>query len=302
MGGQTDAGCDMARPLDCIHTQLVHHQRTTRTTRTTETTCTTRTTRTTETTDHFVPHYSGRCTSAVDHHCPAKHTLADDDSKKWLDGEHPADKAKIAALLLLIGRMKADVGLYIHGYNTCAVECAHGERTALTSKRIEYWSNWEGKCRLVQLLHNHRTRATGESLLQSLGWQVMDGVSTQLGKIDRDKAKHHLIKTSPAYNSRQKALEFEKKARAAEDPQLIARAAAQKQKKREKQRHYYSVKKQLLYEAEGRKTEGGDTDAAAIQVVVRKRGRPRKTVQPADDGNKENVDPGAETTNGRRVK
>ena len=112
--------------------------------------------------DHFVPHYSGRCTSAVDHHCPAKHTLADDDSKKWLDGEHPADKAKIAALLLLIGRMKADVGLYIHGYNTCAVECAHGERTALTSKRIEYWTNWEGKCRLVQLLHNHRTRATGE--------------------------------------------------------------------------------------------------------------------------------------------
>ena len=34
--------------------------------------------------------------------------------------------------------------------------------------------------------------------------------------------------------------------------------------------------------------------------LVRKRGRPRKTVQPADDGNKENVDPGAETTNGKK--
>ena len=116
--------------------------------------------------------------SGGERQCPAKHTPTVDASRKWLDGEHLADKAKIDALLQLIGRMKDDVSLYIHGYNTCAVECAHGERTVLTSKRIEYWTNWEGKCRLVQLLHNHRTRATGESLLQSLGWQVMDGVST----------------------------------------------------------------------------------------------------------------------------
>ena len=251
--------------------------------------------------DHFVPHYSGRCVSAVDHQCPAKHTPTVDASKKWLDGEHPADQVKVAALLLLIGRMKADVTLYIHGYNTCAVECAHGERTVLTSKRIEYWTNWEGKCRLVQLLHNHRTRATGESLLQSLGWQVMDGVSTQLGKIDRDKAKHHQTKTSPSYNGRKKAIRVEKKTRIATDPELIARAAAQKQKTRERQRHYYSAKKQLLYEAEGRKTVGGDTDSAAVQVAaVTKRGRPRKTVQPADDGDKENVDPSAETLTGNK--
>jgi len=251
--------------------------------------------------DHFVPHYSGRCVSAVDHQCPARHTPTVDASKKWLDGEHPADKVKVAALLQLIGRMKADVTLYIHGYNTCAVECAHGERTVLTSKRIEYWTNWEGKCRLLQLLHNHRTRATGESLLQSLGWQVMNGVSTQLGKIDRDKAKHHQTKTSPAYNGRQKAIRVEKKTRAAADPELIARAVAQKQKTREKQRHWYNAKKQLLYEAEGRKTGGGDTDAVAVQVAaVTKRGRPRKTVQPADDGDKENVDPSAETLTGNK--
>ena len=251
--------------------------------------------------DHFVPHYSGRCVSAVEQHCPARHTPTVDASKKWLDGEHAVDKVKIAALQQPISRMKADVGLYIHGYNTCAVECAHGERTVLTSKRIEYWTNWEGKCRLVQLLHNHRTRATGESLLQRLGWQVMGGVSTQLRNIDRDKAKHHLIKTSPAYNGRQKAIRVEKKTRTAADPELIARAAAQKQKKREKQRHYYSAKKQLLYEAEGRKAGGGDTDAAAVQVAaVTKRGRPRKTVQPADDGDKENVDPSAETLTGNK--
>jgi len=259
--------------------------------------------------DHFVPHYSGRCVFAVDHQCPARHTPTVDASKKWLDGEHPADKVKVAALLQLIGQMKADVTLYIHGYNTCAVECAHGERTVMTSKRIEYWTNWEGKCRLVQLLHNHRTRETGESLLQSLGWQVTDGVSTQLGKIDRDKANHHQIKTSPAYNGRQKALEFEKKARAAADVELIARAAAQKERKRVKQRHYYSAKKQLLYEANGKEVKGtdesGEADgtAATKAVATKKRGRPRKTVHPADDGNKENVDPAAGTTTGeKRVK
>ena len=258
--------------------------------------------------DRFVPHYCRRCVSTVEQHsnCPAAHTLSVDGSKKWLDDEHVADKVKIASLLQLIGRMKADVAMYIHGYNTCAVECAHGERTALTSKRIEYWTNWEGKCRLVQLLHNHRTRATGESLLQSLGWQVTDDVSTQLGKIDRDKAKHHQIKTSPAYNSRQKALEFEKKARAAADVELIARAAAQKERKRVRQRHYYSAKKQLLYEANGKEVKGtdesGEADgtAATRAVATKKRGRPRKTVQPMDDGDKENMDPAAGTTTGKK--
>ena len=245
--------------------------------------------------DHFVPHYSGRCVSAIEQHCPAKHTPTVDASKKWLDGEHPTDMTKIAALLQLISRMRADVALYIHGYNTCAVECAHGERTVLTSKRIEYWTNWEGKCRLVQLLHNHRTRVTGESLLQSLGWQMVDGVSTQLGKIDRDKAKHHQIKTSPAYNGRQKALRVEKKTRNAADPELIGRAAMQRQKTREKQRHWYSARKQLLYQAEGKEGqgggEGGGAEGSGTAVVVRKRGRAKKTVQPVDDENRENVDP-----------
>ena len=100
----------------------------------------------------------------------------------------------------------------------------------------------------LALLHNHRTRATEESLLASLGWQMMGDVSTQLGKIDRDKSKHHQIQTSPAYNGRQKALRVEKKTRNAEDPELIAHAATQKQKTREKQVHRYSARK-LLYQA-----------------------------------------------------
>ena len=251
--------------------------------------------------DHFVPHYCRRCVFAIEQlqHCPAAHTPSVDASKKWLDGEHVADKVKIASLLQLIGRMKADVSLYIHGYNTCAVECAHGERTALTSKRIEYWASWEGKCRLMQLLHNHRTRVTGESLLQRLGWQVRDGVSTQLDKIGRDKAKHHQIKTSPAYNGRQKAIRIEKKTRTAEDPELIARAAEQKQKTREKQRHWYSARKQLLYETNEKEVGGTDGSgeahgtASVVPVATKKRGRLKKKVQMAEDGNKENVDPRA---------
>jgi len=245
--------------------------------------------------EHFVPRYCRRCLSTVEQHsdCPAAHTPSVDGSKKWLDGEHAADKVKIAALLQLIDRMKADVALYIHGYNTCAVECAHGERTVMTSKRIEYWANWEGKCRLVQLLHNHRTRTTGESLLQSLGWQLMDGVSTQLGKIDRDKVKHHSIKTAPAYNGRQKAIRIEKKTRTAEDPELIARAAVQKQKTREKQRHWYSARKQLLYEEVKGTDESREADGAASAgpVATKKRGRPKKKVPTAEDEDKEKCRP-----------
>ena len=255
---------------------------------------------------HFVPHYSGRCVSVVDRHdCPAKHTTTQDSSKRWLDGEHAADKVRIAALWVLVGRMKADVGLYIHGYNTCAVECAHGERTVLTSKRIEYWTNWEGKCRLVQLLHNHRTRATGESLLQGLGWQVTDGVSTQLGKIDRDKAKHHGIKTSPAYNGRQKAIRVEKKTRAAEDPELIA-VQRRRSRKRVRSndtttvlRSSYCTRRRRGRGREVKRTGGGDGLATAA-VMVKKRGRPGKSTQPTDDGDKENIDPSAETLTGNK--
>ena len=254
---------------------------------------------------HFVPHYSRRCLPDAEDRCPASHNTADEDGKRWLDGEHPQDKAKITALTLLVDRMKADVTLYIHGYNTCAVECAHGERTVHTSKRVEYWASWEGRCRLVQLLHNHRTRGTGESLLQQLGWQVADGVSTHLSRIDRDKAKHHQLKTAAEYNARQKALLFEKKERAATDVELVARAAAQKQKTAAKQRHKYYAKKRLLYEAEKGKNgeeavveERTQVVAPGAEAVKRKRGRPRKAVQLVAAGDEND---GVETAKRRKV-
>ena len=108
--------------------------------------------------DHFVPHYSHRCLR--DDGCPAMH--GDTVQKNYLDENKSEDRVRIKALLELVGKMKRDVASYLHGYHTCAVECAHGERTVHTNKRIEYWSNWEGKCRLVQLLHNIQVRATGD--------------------------------------------------------------------------------------------------------------------------------------------
>jgi hypothetical protein len=249
--------------------------------------------------DHFVSHYSGRC--LPNSGCPAKHGSLDDDSKRWLDDKHPLDKKKIDHLRQLIERMKADVRKYVHGYNTCAVERAHSERTVHTSKRIEYWTNWEGKCRLVQLLHNDRTRTTGEGLLQRLGWQVREGVVTQLNKVDRDKTKHRVIKTAPSYNARQQTIRMEKKLREETDSDLIALEEKRRQKTRDKARHYYSVRKQLLYEAEEKKRDdggprgkeeekkGGEVDAV---VVKKKRGRPRKGQMEAEkDADKENVGP-----------
>ena len=135
---------------------------------------------------------------------------------------------------------------------------------------------------MVQLLHNQRTTATGETLLQRLGWQVASSVSAHLSRIDRDKAKHHQLKPAVEFNAKQKALRFEKKQRAATVSELIARAAAQKQKTREKQRHYYHAKKRLLYDAEEMKKGGGAAvveekvvGVPTAQVVGRKRGRPR---------------------------
>ena len=73
-----------------------------------------------------------------------------------------------------------------------------------------------------------------------------------------------------------------------------------------RQRHYYSAKKQLLYEANGKEVKGtdesGEADgtAATRAVATKKRGRLRKTVQPMDDGDKENMDPAAGTTTGKK--
>ena len=70
------------------------------------------------------------------------------------------DKTKIVALTSLVEKMQVDVHLFVHGYHTCCVERANSERTAYTSKRVELYRNWRGKCKLVQLLHNHGATAT----------------------------------------------------------------------------------------------------------------------------------------------
>ena len=74
---------------------------------------------------HFVPHYSRRCllVSEAAVRCPASHNTADEDSKKWLDDEHAQDKVKIAALTLLIDRMKVDVPVHPRLQHLCSGVC-----------------------------------------------------------------------------------------------------------------------------------------------------------------------------------
>jgi hypothetical protein len=239
--------------------------------------------------NYFVPHYCNRCQPHDG--CPAKHTpvaqrptrrlRSGEVGKRFLDETHPEDKPKIVALSSLVERMQVDVHLYVHGYHTCCVERANSERTAYTSKRVELYRNWRGKCKLVQLLHNHGATATAGWIRDRLGWQVTEEVREQWRKIDRDKAKHRQIKSDPSYNRRKRQLEEERTTRSAET------TAATKEKKRERANqkavHRYHAKKQLLYEAEERKREGvgpvmgEEKVAAAGEVVKRKRGRPKKS-------------------------
>jgi hypothetical protein len=204
--------------------------------------------------------------------CPAKHNFSeqsssssqppvniDNSNKRYLSDSHPRISEGLVNFELM-GRMKTDVDLSIHGYNTCAVEGVHNKRTVRTNKRIEYWKNWDGKCRLVQLSHNHGFRSTGEWLCRELGWkEVSEEVLTLWQNLDRDRAKHHQIKINPSYNSRQKILEYENAARKKKIAELTSAAS----------KNSYSAKKQLLY------PEVGKTGKEEV-VVPQKRGRPRK--------------------------
>jgi hypothetical protein len=213
--------------------------------------------------DCFIPHYRGLCVPGDG--CPAKHSASGqelqhslrsgDIMKRWLEGDDPQDEEKIPALEELIAKMKDNVSMFVHGHHTCWVESSHNEKAVYCCKRVEMWRNWKGKCRLVQLFHNHGVEKTADMVRQHLGWQVTEEVREQWRKIDRDKAKHREIKANPSYNRRQRELELERQARKVE-----ARAAAEKEKKRREKekgkeektrkvasvKHTYSVRKRPL--------------------------------------------------------
>jgi hypothetical protein len=251
--------------------------------------------------DFFVPHYRGLCVSGDG--CPAKHGASDQelragsDKKRFMDGQDPQDEEKIAALEELLARMKADVSMFVHGHHTCWVESSHNEKAVYCSKRVEMWRNWKGKCRLVQLFHNHGVEATADKVRQQLGWQVTEGVREQWRKIDRDKAKHREIKADPSYNRRQRELALERQARKVEAKVAVA-AAGKEKKRKERERitaekgkeektkvvtvkHTNSVRKRPLYADVGKTEKEG------------KRGSRRK--RKADEM-EESIDGGKEDT------
>jgi len=98
---------------------------------------------------------------------------------------------------------------------------------------VEMWRNWKGKCRLVQLLHNHGVEATAELIRQYLGWAVTEEVREQWRRIDHDKAKHREIKANPSYNRRQREIEQQRKAKK-QEVKAAAEAAAKEAKKQER--------------------------------------------------------------------
>lgn len=242
---------------------------------------------------HFIPHYCHRCTGGDG--CPATHSTQHSkggEIKRYMSETDEMDKGKIAQLQALITKMQADVHRFIHGYNTCSVERTHSERTVLTNKRVEYWKNWLGRCKVVELLHNFGRHRTGELLYQELGWTVTNEVWKEVAKIDRDKTKHRQIKSAPTYNSRKKTLEYECGAR----KKVVKDRVAD-----EKKMHTYSVKKQLLYNAIDSETRGrltprqaGEDESATPASAVVRRGRPRKRRKEWKDTteeDKENIAP-----------
>jgi hypothetical protein len=254
--------------------------------------------------DRFIPHYRGLCITGDG--CPAKHSAPDQEpragyeEKRFIDGQDPQDEEKVAALEELIEKMKADVAMFVHGHHTCEVESSHNEKAVYCCKRVEMWRNWRGKCRLVQLFHNHGVERTAEMVRQHLGWQVTEEVREQWRKVDRDKTKHREIKADPSYNRRQRELELERHARKAV-AKAAAAAAEKEEKRREKEtlrekergkeerarkmasvKHTYSVRKRPLYGDVG-KEERVEKKRKAAEVAAKENdpGEANRSSEPA---------------------
>jgi hypothetical protein len=135
----------------------------------------------------------------------------DDDGKNWLNPELPEHDAVITSLLALIERLKKDNDKFIHPYNTCCVERAHSERLAYTPKRVEYWKSWQGRCRLVQLIHNYGFHDSVRMLVSGFSWSYEDAVWDMIAKLDMARQKSMERKTDPQYNARKMTLEIQHK-------------------------------------------------------------------------------------------
>jgi len=159
--------------------------------------------------------------------------------------------------------------------------------------------NWKGKCRLVQLFHNHGVDATAAMVRQHLGWQVTEEVREQWRKIDRDKAKHREIKADPSYNRRQREIALgascaegggeggcrgggERREEDGEGEDKGREGQGEKTRKVVTVKHTYSVRKLPLY---------GDVETGKEEK--RGRGRKRKAEEAIATGSasKENAAP-----------
>ena len=193
------------------------------------------------------------------------------EEKRFIDGKDPEDEAKIAALQQLIDKMKPDVAMFVHGHHTCWVESSHNERAVHTSKRVEMWRNWKGKCRLVQLFHNNMVEKTAEMVRKELGWQVTEEVREQWKRVDRDKVTHRKIKTDASYNRRQRELELQRNAENLE--RKAAAAAAEKETKRTEREKQKEEKEKQKEEKEKQKEEKGKK-AASVKHTYSVRKQP----------------------------
>jgi hypothetical protein len=133
-------------------------------------------------------------------------------------GDFPADdRERVAKITALVEAVIDDVDNYVHGYSTCNLERFHSQRTALTSKRIEFWKNWGGLLALTALIHNEGYPMTTALLLTEMGVGVDDATLELTRRLERKRHWHRARKASFEYNKRKSQLSQEQKRRKARE-------------------------------------------------------------------------------------
>jgi hypothetical protein len=125
-------------------------------------------------------------------------------------GDYPAnDRKRVKAIAELIFKAMEDVNDYVHGFSTCSLERFHSQRTALTTKRIEFWSSWPGLLHFTALIHNEGYEMTTALLLAEIGVEIDDEALRKTRMLDCKRQWHKRRKEDPAYNQRKSQLALE---------------------------------------------------------------------------------------------
>jgi hypothetical protein len=176
--------------------------------------------------------------------------------KHFFDLSKPKHKEKYDQIKVLVEAIGARVEEYIHGYSTCIGESAHRWRAVWTSKDIDYYASYEGRCHLT-VAWSYLGPRTLLRVYEAAGLHIAETMEVGVEKLHSKWLQEKKRKKSEAYRRRKANLK-EQHRLAREEARLLSA----------KKNHLYN-KEHLFDFTEGKETK---TNSNQTRLTPKARG------------------------------